>query len=403
MKKTIISLAAASLVASSAMAADKGINFTTTGQAVLYYQTANTDVSDLFKQKQSVANFGVQLNNDADLGNGYLFGSQLSYLGTAGLEKKLVGGTKQNAGTLYNTTDEIALTKIYVAKKVANTTVKVGRQELPQSLSPLAYTESFNVFKNTYDAVVVVNTDLPKTTLVGAMVGKSTGQDLNKLENLQVNGSLDVNGAAYMLTAVNSSLPMTTLTGTVYALRSITTAKSAVALWADAQIADKSFPMGLQVGVQTGMILPKASGLNDTVAFGLKATAKPMPELKVCGAFSYVNDGTAHVINTGSAATSPLYTQMVVNGEAISTDNSSFMVAGNYALGKELGNVIGRFGYTVDNSNNNNDTTEFDLMYKTKLAGATVFAAYVYTKDDKKIGKSKDGTNIIRAWARYAF
>jgi len=398
MKKTIISLAAASLVASSAMAADKGIEFTTTGQAVVYYQTAAMgDNQDLFSQEQSVANVGIQLNNNADLGNGFAFGSQLSYLGTAGLEKQLVHATMQTAGALYNTTDEIALTKIYVAKKVANTTVKIGRQELPKSLSPLAFTEGYNVFKNTYEAVVVINTDIPNTTLVGASVGKSTGADLGQLEDLKVNGAYAINGA-YMLTAVNTALPMTTLTGSFYALTGIDTVESANALWVDAKIADKSLPMGMKIGLQGGTIMPENSALVDTTAFGVKVGAKPMPNLTVCGAFTMVDDGTAAIVNTGTNVKTPLYTQMVANQGAIKSDNSTMMLKGAYALG-DMGTVIAQSTLTTDNSDAANDNTELDLIYTTKLAGATVLAAYVYTKNEN----DADANNIVRVWARYAF
>jgi len=39
MKKTLVSLAAVAALTTGAMAADKGIDIVTTGQAVVYYQT----------------------------------------------------------------------------------------------------------------------------------------------------------------------------------------------------------------------------------------------------------------------------------------------------------------------------------------------------------------------------
>jgi hypothetical protein len=187
MKKTLVSIAAASLiVSSSAFAADKGIDIVTTGQAVVYYQTTknNGDLNDnynedtsLFSKGNSSANVGIQLDLGADLKNDFTFGSQLTYLGTAGLEGNLVSDVMQNVGstttggvTANNSlTDEIALTKIFIAKKIANTTVKIGRQELPKSLSPLAYSESWSVFKNTFEAILALNTDIPDTLIVGLM------------------------------------------------------------------------------------------------------------------------------------------------------------------------------------------------------------------------------------------
>jgi hypothetical protein len=408
MKRTIISLATASLIASSAMAADKGIDFTTTGQAVVYYQTAGQASDEMFDQKASKANVGVQLNIGSDLGNGFTLGSQLSYLGTTGLEKNLVSNTAQvsaatnPAGSGLDaanaTTNQLMLTKIFVAKTVANTTVKLGRQELPKSLSPLAFSEGWNVFKNTFDAVVAINSDLPNTTIVGAYVGRSTGHDLSSVGNLTVNGSLQVNGAAYMLTAQNTSLPMTTVTASYYALKDIDVADSADAIWVDAKIADKSLPMGLKVGLQGGTIMPEASGLDDTTAFGLKAGVAPVENVKVCAAFSTVNDGTAHVVNTGGVKT-PLYTQLVANQGFISSDNNTFMLKGAYSLG-EMGTVIAQGTYTQDSSDAELDSTDLELLYKTKVSGVNLLAAYVRTNtiDDKKAAN-----NIIRVVARYAF
>lgn len=134
------SIVAASLIATTAMAADKGIDITTTGQAVVYYQTlANNGAGapDLFDQATAKANVGLQLNLDADLKNNFTFGSQINYLGTLGLEKNLVSGTMQNVGgatTSNDIADDIYLSQLYVAKKMGNTTLKLGRQELPKSL-----------------------------------------------------------------------------------------------------------------------------------------------------------------------------------------------------------------------------------------------------------------------------
>ena len=66
-------------------------------------------------------NFGIQLNLDADLKNGFTFGSQINYLGTLGLEKNLVGGVMQSTGADATGTssiaDDIYLSKIFIAKQ----------------------------------------------------------------------------------------------------------------------------------------------------------------------------------------------------------------------------------------------------------------------------------------------
>ena len=67
------------------------------------------------------------------------------------------------------------ISQAYLTYGIGNTSIKVGRQELPKSLSPFAFSEGWNVFKNTFEAALVVNTDIPDTTLVGAYVNRANG------------------------------------------------------------------------------------------------------------------------------------------------------------------------------------------------------------------------------------
>lgn len=404
MKKTMVSLAAVAAITTGAFAADKGIDIVTTGQAVVYYQTADIDVAGdagFFDKDNSAANVGLQLNLNADLKNNFTFGSQLTYLGTAGLEKNLVTSVMQTGGTTVqgSTTDDIALTKIFVAKKIANTTVKIGRQELPKSLSPLAYTEGWNVFKNTFDAILVVNTDLPNTTLVGAYVSGGTAHSLGTTADNTTAG-LNIVDGAYMLTAQTTAIPMTTLTGSYYTLHGVnqTAASagiSADAYWIDAKIAGKDLPMGLKIGLQYGNIDPDT--IADTTAFGIKASIKPMDALTVCAAYTDVDNGVVSVQNVGTGIKSPLFTQMVANQGSISLDADTMMLKAVYSLG-DMGTIILQGTDTDDNSAANDDLTEIDAIYKVKAGGVDYLAAYVMRDYDV----SAD-VDVIRFWARYNF
>ena len=403
MKKIIVSLAAVAALTTGAMAADKGIDIVTTGQAVLYYQTADVDVAGdegFFDKDNSAANVGLQLNLNADLKNNFTFGSQLTYLGTAGLEKNLVSSVMQTGGTTVqgSTTDDIALTKIFVAKKVGNTTVKIGRQELPKSLSPLAFSEGWNVYKNTFDAILAVNTDLPNTTLVGAYVSGGTAQSLGTTADGTTAG-LNIVDGTYMLTAQTTAIPMTTLTASYYAMHGVNQTAtsagiSADAYWVDAKIG-KDLPMGIKIGLQYGNIDPDT--LKDTTAYGVKASIKPIDALTVCAAYTDVDDGIVSVQNTGTGIKTPLFTQMVANQGSISLDNSTWMLGANYSLG-DMGTVILRGTDTDDDSAANNDLTEIDAIYKVKAGGVDYLAAYVMRDYD-----TSADVDIIRVWARYNF
>jgi len=447
MKKTLVSLAAVAALTTGAMAADKGIELKTTGQTVLYYNTLGNNAAfstggkSLFTSDggaaASRANFGIQLNLDADLKNGFTLGSTINYLGTAGLEKNLVNGVMQStdgtAGTVTgdkNIADEIYLSQLYIAKKMANTTLKIGRQELPKSLSPFAFSEGWNVFKNTFDAILAVNTDIPDTAIVGAFVadgnGNGFGHNMSSFEHLRVNndsvsgnGGINIGGAAYMLTAQNKSIPMTTVTASYYNLIGIQAGegKGADVLWADALVAGKDMPLGLKVGLQGGQINPRSNGLDSSTAFGLKVGMVPMESLSLCLAYSSVNDGTAAIQNVGGIKT-PLYTQMIANQKAIALDSNTMMLKGVYNTG-DNGKIIlqGSMSDTGKKSlwkynkgtvaspdMQGSDLLEIDLVYKVKAAGINWLAAYISQDFDKDKGTTKaDHNDIIRFVARYNF
>ena len=447
MKKIILSAAVAAMAFStSAMAADKGIDIDVGGQAVVYYEThsGNGDNDEgYFDRDSSNANVGIQLDLGADLGNNFTFGAQVSYLDALGLNKNLVGDTnvKQVAGSTpntqalggTNTTNDLALTKIFLAKQIGNTTLKIGRQELPQSLSPLAFTEGWNVFKNTFEAILLINTDIPNTTLVGAYVGGGTGLNLSTSDDLTVRttaGTASVDGEAYMITAQTKAIPMTTLTLSYYDLHHVgdnlvglTNEIGATAIWADAQIAPKDAPMGLKVGLQGGQIDPDNSPAADfakTTAYGAKVTAN-VGGVALKAIYTAVNgkdDVQVSVANTGTATKSPLYSQMMYNQRAIDLDSKTIVVGASYNMG-DMGTIAANYGmskvgeHNIQNaSTKDQDYNELDLVYKVKAGGVQYFAiAAIRDWDNDITMNTTNGNNnvdmtkdtVVRFWARYNF
>jgi hypothetical protein len=252
--------------------------------------------------------------------------------------------TNNTGGSESNIADDIYLSQLFIAKKIGNTTIKLGRQELPQSLSPFAYSEGWNVFKNTFDAAIFVNSDIPDTTVVGAYVaqgnGNGFGHDMSSFTDLQVNShaitgntpDAYATGTAYMLTVQNKSIPMTTVTASYYDVAQIDTTSTGTGnldganyLWGDVAVADKSLPMGLKVGVQGGKITTETSALDDTSAWGVKVGLAPIENLTLCVAYTTVDDGQVQVRNTGGVKT-PLYTQLIANQGYIGIDNNTYML-----------------------------------------------------------------------------
>ncbi len=430
MKKLMVSLVAAPLLLSVVASAD--IDVKVGGQAVVYYETHQDDgnSADIFDQMSSLANAGLQLNFNSDLKNNFSMGAQLSYLGTLGLEKSIVSNVAQISGQLPvptdtsnpSTTNELALSKIFVAKKIANTTMKLGRQELPKSLSPLAFSEGWRVFKNTFDAILAVNSDLPKTTIVGAYVGQSNstiGTGLSTMTNLNGGGpNAAVTGAAYMLTAQTKLIPLTTLTLSYYGLNNIgagytagvvpSGGKQASAMWADAQIGGKALPAGIKLGLQGGQISLE-DGDTDTTAFGAKIGATVGP-VYLQAAYSSVNDGDVALKNTGTGVKTPLYTQMILNQNAIAKDADTIHLKGVLGLG-DYGKVIAAYGMTSGGDKaieGKVDYNELDVIYKVKAGGVSYFASAMirtWSEKGKYLATTADteSDNRVRIWARYNF
>jgi len=388
-KLSLIAILAGGMV--SVLNAD--VDLKTGGQAVLYYQTAdNFDQADLFDHApNSKANAGLQLDVSADLGDGFGLGYQGTFLGTLGLEKNAVGGVMQKAGEDLN---DYATTKIFLTKKLGNTTFKLGRQALPKSLSPLAFSENWNVFQNTFDAAVVINSDIPDTTVVGAYVSKSNNHgDLSQFNDM-ANGALP--SGAYMVTVANKSAKQVPVTLSYYSLPDVTGGEGGYAVWGDVQV-DAGLPV--KFGVQGGQLSPE-NDLDETTAFGAKLGGEVGP-VSATLAYTTVDDGDLPIQNVGTNVKTPLYTQMVANQDAIKLDADTFMV--KLAMQAGPGKAVAQYSTTsADKKNLNgdgNDYDELDLLYKFKALGADMLLAYVMQDFENR----DDPNNIIRFWIRHKF
>ena len=167
MKFTKMSLVAALLVGSSAFAIE---NTKVSGDAKLYYSTSNTAKNDLFNKAGSAGQAAVSLSLSSDLTKGVSAGTKITALSTLGLQGQLVNNVWEGTNGV---SDSYIVNDLWLAATVAKTTAKIGRMELD---TPLVFSEKWSIVENTFEAAVVINQDIPNTTLVGAYVGGSNGQ-----------------------------------------------------------------------------------------------------------------------------------------------------------------------------------------------------------------------------------
>lgn len=396
-------------------------NWKFSGQGVVFYQTDDSYVSSrgvtaaqndsLFSQGASAANAGLQLTaTNADLIAGIGFGVQLTGLGTLGLENDVVSDIMQNAGDPLvpghgQDLNSAYFSQLYLTYGMGNTSLKVGRQELPKALSPFAFSEGWNVFNNTFNAALLVNTDIQDTVLVGAWVRSANTNGMHA--DMDDFNSLNEDRGVWMLTAQNKSIADLTLTGSWYYANEYVTADDLNILWADAQ-----YNAGIaNIGLQGGAVMHDAFA-DDLTAFGAQVSGK-LDVVNVSAAYSHVNDGGLDTTGLGGAdadamfqvggTTSALYTETALDqvspvGNTLRGDMDKFVVAANAdVLG---GNLAGVYAYT-DGTSLNTTVNEFDVVYSANITSDLVgVLAYVYADVD---GTRYEDVNLIRAVAKYNF
>ena len=260
-------------------------------------------------------------------------------------------------------------------------------QELPKSLSPFAYSEDWNVFKNTFDAALVVNTDIPDTVLVGAWVRDANHNHYGS--NMGDFYKLNGNDGVWMLTAQNKSIDNLTLTGSFYYANNW-----ANILWLDAQ-----YNAGVvNIGLQGGSIMP--DGGDDTNAFGAKVSTKLFDILNTSLAYSYINDSAGGIFNVGGNG-SVLYTDMLSDEQYPFQRryNNIFVVRADADVLN--GNLGAAYSYEDAKYSPNETIKEFNLYYSTKIANnVDLSAIYGYLEPNSM---SPDTLNTIRLIGRYNF
>jgi len=406
-------------------------NWEWSGTAKVYYQTMDHEnyvlgngpvvgnSNDFFDRRSSAADAGLQLRvANKDVIAGFGFGAELTGLSTLNLVNAgVVTASMQSIGLPLNHLDDADdllsgawVSQAYLTYGLGNTSFKVGRQELPKSLSPFAFSEGWNIFKNTFEAALIVNTDITDTTLVGAYVNRANGSlsyagsivaitagtganhgagDLSDWRNVGDNGT-------YMLTAQNKSIAGLTATGSFYYAPSFAkdgvistnnsymsgvgvaldgasinsgSSSDAMVLWGDLAYNNADFPVTF--GLQGGMIdADNTIDMDKTTAWGAKIGGKIGP-VSLLAAYTSVNidDDTSvlTVNNFGTGVKSPLYVQQVLNQVFIDGhfgDSDTWQVKGVY---KGLGGKFVAQYASSDVATKTDDYAEFDFIYATKF------------------------------------
>ncbi len=392
------------------------------GQAVAYMQTRDAlgaeQSGDLFGGDTTAGALGLQLRaTNADIFAGIGLGAEITTVQD--------GVDAGFSNVHFGMEDGSALTQAYLTYGLdnINTSLKIGRQTLPKALSPFAFSENWQMFQNTFDAALVVNSSLPDTTLVYAFVQRANST-VNPLplhaiqthsdgySSLSDFDEINEDGV-HMITAQNKSIDGVTLTGTWYNAPDMLGTEDVNILWGDAQTKVADISVALQGGQIMGADDAGLTG-GDTTAWGAKIGGT-LGMFNLAAAYSSVDDGAVRVANLGTNVKTPLYTQSILDQDVIAKDADTFKIdASVKALGGTFGlsyinadlgaAALPAVMYPTTGTGVAGTYEEIDFTYKTTVGeNTTLFAAYVYQNDDRVAATTTEQQDFVRFWARYNF
>jgi len=407
MKFAKLSLAAIMAMSVSAFADVQNIKVS--GDAKLYYGTDDSGNNDLFDKKNAAGQAAFDLSASADLANGVAGKISFTALSTLGLENNLVSNVWE--GGSVNT--QWWASEAWIAKTFGKTTVKIGRQELD---TPLAFTETWSIAKNTFDAAVLLNQDLPKTTLVAAWVGQGNGTeefgapvtsplktafgpDYKSYGNVVRNADNGVDPfttygqeGAYTVGAITTAIPMTTAQVWYYNV-----ARVATALWLQADVT----PMkGLTVGAQYANLDLDAAGAPTGSIWAVKAGYE-MNGLSISAAYSSTDEDMGAGFNTAtSTGASKIYTEAWWNyGYVTSADVDAYNITLEYSM-KDVVD-LGAYLTGASQDFSDADMMELALTASKSFGNLDTTLAYVYADIDGV--NDNDAVNTVQVYLTYNF
>lgn len=196
MKLVKMSLVAGLLLGANLYAID---NVEVSGDARFFYGTQGESLNgdpeiDIFDKAASYADFGVSLGVTADLMENVKGGAKFQVMSTLGMENSIANDPWSNAHESESGGLETTewMSEAWLEGKLGNTTATVGRQIIE---TPLIFTETWSVDYNTFEAGVLVNEDIPDTSLVGMWIGKSNGVGVE--DPATVVGNISSKGGAF--------------------------------------------------------------------------------------------------------------------------------------------------------------------------------------------------------------
>jgi hypothetical protein len=366
MKFTRISLVALFAI-SGAFATDSTIS----GDAKVFYGTDDAGEHDMFDKGASYGDASMSLDYSKKITDNISINAGVTGLSTLGLENTLVSDVWAGGEGDTGLEDSVWIDTANITAKFGKTTAIIGRQKLD---TPLAFTETWNIVENTFDAFTFVNNDIQDTTLVGSAVTRANG--MGNFTNFQ-GGMTDLGDGIYTAGVITKLIPNSTAQIWYYGANGVVNNKKT---WA--QI-DSEVTPGVSVGIQYG------AGSSDS-QFVAGKVGFDADKLSSYIAYSQADDkGKYDFTNYGGFGGSKAYTEAWWNFGFVTNPDAKTIAGGlSYDLGPAK---VGAQYTSVDSGNANNDMNELTLTADTSIKGIDTSLAFINTDADDD---SIDGNTV---------
>jgi len=376
MKFTKISLITA-LAVSGAFAIDS--SSTISGDAKIFYGTDDAGNHDIFDKSSSYGDASLSIDYSKKVTDNISINAGVTGLSTLGLENTVVSDVWAKGEGVNGLDDTVWIDVANITAKFGKTTAVIGRQKLD---TPLAFTETWNIVENTFDAFTFINNNIPDTTIVASAVTRANG--ISNFTNFQ-GGMTDLGDGIYTAGIVTKFIPNTTAQVWYYEINGILNNKKA---WAQV---DSEVTKGVTVGVQYAQGSSNSQFVAGKVGF-------EDDKLSTYIAYSEADKkGNLDFTNYGGFGGSKAYTEAWWNFGFVTTPDASTVALG---ASYDLNSVQLGVQYTaVDSGAKNNDMNELTLTADTSIQGVDVSFAFINADaDDNTI----DG-NTVQAYMTLPF
>lgn len=244
-----------------------------------------------------------------------------------------------NATTAYDNDQNVSgavLSEAYLAYTLGNTTAKVGRQYIS---TPLVAGSGSRIFKESFEGIVIANTDLPNTTIVAAYVDKFQGRTDVATKNMlfstggepkTVSDFEQVQDGAYTLYVNNKSIENLTIDAQYAQIDSNTANDDIKAFYASA-----SYNLNpLTFEAQTYQTDNGLNSNSDGSAYAVNVTGA-IDKLSFGAAYSMVEDDANVVAGLGNGA-DYLYTWSEIYGGVYDADTDAYKLSAGYKITDSL-------------------------------------------------------------------